>query len=241
MQSVSLGVGRIGEALALAEHHWNERHRPGGKGAHPAPTIALSREAGVPGTTIARELGATLHWPVYDHELVEQVARQMGVDEHLLDDVDECRKSWLLQCLEAFGSARVSECGYTRRLRETILSLAAKGQCVIVGRGAPCFLPPETTLRVRLTGSLDDRIARTCQQREVSRDEAARWIAATDRERQEFVRTHFFADVADERNYDLVLNTSNWTIHRCVDLIIEALSKVEDRLHEASPQWSASA
>jgi cytidylate kinase len=238
MQVMSLRLDRIGEALALAEQHWNQRHRSADKAAPHGLTIALSREAGTPGTTIARELGARLHWPVYDHELVEQIARQMGVPEYLLDDVDEHRKSWLLQCLEAFGSVRVSECAYSKRLRETIVSLAARGQCVIVGRGAPCLLPPQTTLRVRLTGSLEDRIARTCQQRNLSRDAAAQWIAATDRERLDFVRTHFFADAADERNYDLVVNTSQWPVPRCVDLIVEALNEAERRLSEANAQVS---
>src|SRR5207253_839440 len=136
---VSLRLDRIGEALALAEQHLNQRHRSSAKAAPHALTIALSREAGTPGTTLARALGARLNWPVYDHELVEQIARQMGVPEYLLDDVDEHRKGWLLQCLEAFGSVPVSECAYTRRLKETIVSLAARGQCVIVGRGAPCL------------------------------------------------------------------------------------------------------
>lgn len=236
MQVMSLRLDRIGEALALAEQHWNQRHRSPDKAMPHGLTIALSREAGTPGTTVARELGTRLHWPVYDHELVEQIARQMGVPEYLLDDVDEHHKSWLLQCLEAFGSAAVSECAYTRRLRETIVSLAARGQCVIVGRGAPCLLPPQTTLRVRLIGALDDRIARTCLQRNLSRDAAAQWIAATDRERSDFVRTHFFADAADERNYDLVVNTSQWPVPRCVDLIIDALSKAENRFRKANPQ-----
>lgn len=241
MQTINFSLNRIGEALALAEHHWNQRHRPADKSAPLGPTIALSREAGTPGTTIARELGDRLHWPVYDHELVEQIARQMGVDQILLDSIDERSKGWLLQCLEAFGSTRVSECAYTKRLRETIVSLAARGQCIIVGRGAPCFLPPQTTLRVRLIGSLDDRIARTCQQRNLSREAAAKWIAATDRERQDFVRTHFFANVDDESNYDLVLNTSHWTVPRCADLIIDALSKAEDRFRDACSAATVSA
>jgi cytidylate kinase len=236
---MSLGLNRIGEALALAEQHWNQRHRSSEKAAPAAPTIALSREAGTPGTTIARELGARLGWPVYDHELVEQIARQMGVHQCVLDDLDERHQNWLLQCLEAFRSTPISECAYSRRLRETILSLAARGRCVIVGRGAPCLLPHQTTLRVRLSGALDDRIARVSRQQNISREAAAKWITATDRARLEFVRTHFFSDAADERNYDWMLNTSHWPVPRCVDLIVDALSKAEERFREGNPQTNA--
>jgi hypothetical protein len=40
-------------------------------------SIALSREYGTPGTSIAREVGTMLKWPVYDHELLQRCKRQI--------------------------------------------------------------------------------------------------------------------------------------------------------------------
>jgi cytidylate kinase len=231
MFSVDASVERLGQALARAEQHWSTRHgaQPDNHATH-GFTVAISREAGTPGTSVARELGARLHWPVYDHELVEHIAQQLGVREGLVDSIDERRKDWLLQCLEAFGATTVTESAYVKRLSETIFSLAAHGQCIIVGRGAANILPTESTLRVRLIGCLDDRIDWVGRQRRISRNQAADWIAKTERDRLQFVRSHFFKDPADLRNYHLVLNTSLWTVPQCAELIREALRVVEARM-----------
>ena len=102
-------------------------------------------------------------------------------------------------------------------------------QCVIVGRGAAMFLPPETTLRVRLVGDLKDRIAWISQCRNLSHAQAAHWVAEKDRERTQFVKSHFFKDSTDPLQYDLVLNTSRWSVHDCADLIIQALRHAENQ------------
>src|SRR6478672_12694127 len=79
--------------------HWAERQvAPEGPcaAANPYPfTIALSREAGTQGAAVGREVGARLGWQVYDHELLERIALDLGVRTILLDRVDERRKSWL--------------------------------------------------------------------------------------------------------------------------------------------------
>ena len=52
--------------------------------------------------------------------------------------------------MESSATAGPAASGYVHRLIQTLLSLAAKGECVILGRGAAQALPPQTTLRVRL-------------------------------------------------------------------------------------------
>jgi len=63
---------RFAGALERAQRHWQERHAAAAAApTAAAATVALSRAAGVPGPSLARELGAPLGWPVSDHELVE--------------------------------------------------------------------------------------------------------------------------------------------------------------------------
>ena len=86
---------------------------------------------------VAREVGARLGWPVYDHELVQQVASDLGVPTAHLEEVDERARGWLLECLQALGAGpAVSEGSYVRRVVRLIRALAGVGRCVIVGRGA---------------------------------------------------------------------------------------------------------
>jgi cytidylate kinase len=214
---------RQAEALEMAERHWESKAQRQGHAAKKAYTIALAREAGALGTSVATEVGKRLNWPVYDQLLLERIAHEMGLRTQLLESVDEKRKSWLLEVVEGFVSAGVSELAYVRHLTQTLLSLAVHGECVIVGRGAAHVLPRETTLRIRLVADLNDRIAAVTRVRGLTKEQAAKWIADTDRQRQTFIKDHFLKDAADPHHYDLVLNTSTWSVDDCADLILHSL------------------
>ena len=145
---------RLAEAMARARRQWQaQRKAEATAGIPPVPsppafTIALSREAGANGSLVAGAVGERLGWAVYDRELVQQVAADMGVRTSLLESVDEKHRGWLVESLETFASSTaVAESSYGRHLLETLLSLGAHGECVIVGRGAVHALPTATTLR----------------------------------------------------------------------------------------------
>jgi cytidylate kinase len=222
--------GHQTEALLRANQHWQTHHqrRAAGTERQGGFTIALSRETGARGTSVARALGQKLGWPVYDHELLELIAKEMNLRSRLLESVDERRVSWIQDTLAGFALIpAVSEDGYVQHLVETLLSLATHGACVIVGRGAPHILPAATTLRVRLVAPLEDRIAVMSRELHLSREEAARRVPTTDRERARFVQDHFQKDTADPRNYDLVLNSARFSVDECADLIIGALRTLQ--------------
>jgi cytidylate kinase len=220
-----------------ANQHWHLHHKPG-ETKHPL-TIALSREAGTYGAAIAREVGNRLGWPVYDSELLQRIAEDLGIRRDLLKSVDERHVGWLTECLEAFSSSpTLSQTGYLRHLLETLLALAARGDCIIVGRGATKVLPMATTLRVRVVGPLEHRIEAVRREHGISHEEAARQVETTDRERDRFVRDHFNMDPTDPRNYDLVLNAVRFSKEECAALIIAALDCL--RAHQTAARTAHS-
>jgi cytidylate kinase len=215
-------------ATYAAEALMKAAAQPAGAGAPQARafTIALSREVGARGTGVARELGKLLGWSVYDNELLQRVADELNVQIGRVQGLDERPGNWLRECVEAFSSAgTVSEPAYFHRLLRLLLSLGSQGECIILGRGAAFVLPPETTLRVRLCAPLEDRIAYMSRERKVSRDEAARFVVGHDRDRTQFIRDHFRRDPADPLNFDLVLNTSSFSVPECAELVVEALHR----------------
>ncbi len=228
------GAQRLAEALAQAGTY--RQHAEEHAGGQPRFTVAVSREAGSGATSVASEVGARLNWPVYDQELLRRIAQEMHLREYLLASVDERRRHWLQECIAAFPQASaVSEAGYVRHLVETVTSLGSHGACIIVGRGAAHILPPAHTLRVRLVAALEDRITYLSRALNRSREETARHVETTDRERALFVREHFHKDVADSRNYDLVLNTSRFAVGECADLIVESLRRLEAHAQRGEP------
>jgi hypothetical protein len=227
----------LGHTLQQLERHWEERRQAQAQAPRSLPfTVALTREAGALGTSIAQEVGRRLQWPVYDHSLLEQIAEDLGVRTNLVESVDERRKGWLLEMTELFLSVpTVSETAYLRRLLETVLALGAHGECVIVGRGAAFVLPPETTLRVRLVAPLAERVKVLAGRLGLSQQEAEREAVRLDRARADFVRQHFRKDPADPLNYDLVLNASRFTAAAAAACLVEALRRLQASAADRAP------
>lgn len=221
------------EALARANQHWQARHeqRDPEEATPTAFTIAINRETGTFGAAIAREVAKRLGWPMYDRALLQRIADDMGVHGKLLESVDERREGWVSECVASlFAVPRVNEVVYFRRLVEALLSLAAHGECVIVGRGATNVLPMATTLRVRVVAPLEHRIQAVQREDSLSHKEAIARVKTTDEERNRFITSHFQVDPADPTNYDLVLNVARFTQEECADFVIAALDRL--RTHQ---------
>lgn len=232
MRPDSSSLARLTDAVARAQFHWQKRGQqaPAADTFPPRAagfTVALEREAGALGTTVGHALGERLGWPVYDHELLEKIAQETGLRLSLLESVDEKRRGWLHEAVDQFAAVpSISEGTYLRYVLQTIFSLAAHGECVIVGRGAAQVLPAETTLRVLLVGSREDRIAALGRRFGLSWEEAARKLEEIERERAAFIREYFQKEVTDPRQYDLVLNCSRWSVGQCVELLVQGLHQL---------------
>ncbi|MFO0845275.1 MAG: cytidylate kinase-like family protein [Gemmataceae bacterium] len=211
---------RVGEGLDRASRHWRSLAGTGW-------TIAISRQAGADGPAIARAVGERLGWLVYDRELVDVIAYDMGLRTKLVESVDEKRPGWLASLMQAIGSPDITPSDYARHLKYVLTGLAGCGECVIVGRGAAQILPRTTTLRVRLVAPEDSRVGAIQQRFDLTEQEARRWVEKADWERERFVQTHFHRDVNDASLYDLVLTTSRLGVAGCADLIVAALEQLQ--------------
>jgi cytidylate kinase len=239
---------RLAEALLQAHRHWQTQGeaatapRGGGPPGPDAYTIALSREAGAQGAAVAQTVGKKLGWPVYDRELLQRIAEEMGLRTSLLENLDEKQTHWLLESIQAFTLKNVvAEGSFIRHLVETVLSLGSRGSCVIVGRGATMILPPASTLRVRLVAPREERIAALSRRLGLCREEATGYAAKTDRDRARFVKDHFHKDPAEAVHYDLILNSARFSTEECADLIIDALHRMRARVRGTVPATQAAA
>lgn len=222
---------RLEGAVAQALNHWRVQSEKAAAEAAPSPTaytIAISRQAGTSGPAIAREVGQRLGWPVYDRELVELIAQEMGLRSRLVESVDERRRNWLQEWWQEFTTRpELPQSEYAENLVHVLLSLASHGECVIVGRGAAQVLPEATTLRVRLVGPEAGRVAMLQEKFDLSADEARRWVRQTDERRGRFVRDTFHKNPDDLTGYDLVLNTCRLGVKDCADMIVNALQRMK--------------
>ncbi|HZZ78432.1 MAG TPA: cytidylate kinase-like family protein [Gemmataceae bacterium] len=192
--------------------------------------MTISREAGTQGTAVAEEVGSRLQWQVYDHQLLELVAQDMGVRAKLLESIDEKRTTWLLEDFEsALGVPMVTEPAYVHHLVRTVLALSSHGECVIVGRGAAQILSGPHTFRVRLVAPLQWRLQAVCREHGMKMDEAKAYLQDTDREHAAFVRELFQKDPAEAHQYDLIINRAHFGVAECAGLIVEGVRALQPR------------
>jgi cytidylate kinase len=198
------------------------RGDPGGTPRLAAPrglSIAVSREAGARGGTIARLVGQNLGWQVYDQELLEYLAQDGPARQALADELPPACVEWV--------EARLAELGpvddeRTASLVRLMLELGASGEVVLIGRGAGCVLPRRTTLNVRIVAPLPDRIAYLGQWLRLSGDEAAEAVRARDGRRSDFVQAVFGRSPTEPHLYDILLNSGTLGEGACADLIARA-------------------
>ncbi len=221
---------RMVETLARLNNFVDEHRSRLKADTTPPLTVAINRQAGSGGAEIARLAGARLGWPVYDHELLERIAAEKGLHARLIEQLDERRLSWLESLVVAYSRDGGREGAYLQALLELFGSLSKIGHCIVVGRGAAHVLPPETTLRVRITADRTVRIERVQKTQGISHADAERWVDSTEHERQRFVRYYFHGDVNDAMLYDLVLRSDRLGGEEAASLIAHTAQAVEARM-----------
>ena len=103
------------------QRYWRESHREVKAAPATAVTIALMREAGTPGTAVAREVGARLGWQVYDYELLERIANELGLRLSPVSGAGE-REPDALMGVEPSGVAEApAEANTARKVRQSAL------------------------------------------------------------------------------------------------------------------------
>jgi hypothetical protein len=191
---------------AQAPLHGFRGHAPAAPAARPhGPVLAVSRQAGARGATIARKAAEILHWQVFDHDTLDYLAQDETAHARLLADVPADAAAWADAQLARL--LRLGVEGDAVRLVRLVLAVAARGSAVIVGRAAGFLLPPETTVHVRVVAPLEARVAYLAQELRLTRAEAVEEVRARDERRALFLGRTLALDPTDLTAYDAVVNS----------------------------------
>lgn len=202
--------------------------------------VAVSREAGARGGTIARRVGRKLGWQVYNQELLDYISQEGAFRDNLFATLPARVGEWADQRVEQLVAGRqLSEDPGVRNLARTILAVSSPGEVVLLGRGAGCILPRESTLHVRIMAPRADRIAYMAQWLRLTVADATDQVRLRDDSREHFLRTHCCRDPNDIYQYDLLLNSTLLREDLCVDLIVQA-AKAKQAARAANPTTAAS-
>ncbi|MGA2200956.1 MAG: cytidylate kinase-like family protein [Terriglobales bacterium] len=181
--------------------------------------VTLEREFGSGCGAIAAELARRLGWKLWDQQLTSEIARRAQVTESAVAWCDERLDSRLYRFAKAFWRGSYersiplddSRAFDTDRMMvmvgEIMRTIAAEGNAVIVGRGAPFFLRErEDTFRVFTYAPRDEKIRRLLAMGK-SREEAEDLVENVDKERSAYIKHYFHAEWPTRALYHLMINT----------------------------------
>lgn len=190
--------------------------------------LTISRDEGTLGDEIAEALAEHLGWRLCDKEIVNAIASNNHVREDMVWQLDEKDRGLIHNTIERLlhmpESAPFGSEEYHESLLKTLAALAARGDVILVGRGANFALRWfRQGLHVRITGSLEARVRQLNKIWNVPLEIARQRIHAIDGDRRAFIRQHFRKDINDSSFYSLVLNTDHISVNQAVDALLTLL------------------
>lgn len=193
-------------------------------------SIALGRSLGSGGSEIAKYLAEQLNLNYYDRELLSAAAVKSGYNQELFEKSDE-EKSELhsfftnlipfMSSTDYYGN-KVDEDALFHILSETIRSIAATENCIIVGRCAEYILRDhrDTMLSVFVAADPENRILRLCDKRHIKPEQARKLILTNDKRRSAFHDFYSTNQWGHANTYDLCVNTSRIGIEEAKKIVL---------------------
>lgn len=173
--------------------------------------ISLGRQFGSGGRSLGKRLSELLDIAYYDREIMDEMAKNSGMDIEYLHKNDEHAPGFFdYAVIGRFGASRLFGSGQNFvMLSETIRKIADQKSCLIVGRTADYILRNDPNLiKIFVHASHTYRIKNVARRLGISAEEAENLIVRNDKERARFY--DFFTDKTwgEASSYDLCVDIS---------------------------------
>jgi cytidylate kinase len=150
-------------------------------------------------------------------EATEGAARTLG--ERLLTGLEQGTPE-----LAAASATEPFDDELFRALQDAVRERAARGDAVIVGRGASAILGPSPlVVRVFVYAPREWRIARVARATKSSREVAEAELDRVDRARSAYIRDRYGLTFGDPRNYDVCMDASRLDLAQCAAIVVAAV------------------
>ena len=197
----------------------------------PAPIVTVSRETGSRGSYFGSRLAQRLGYQRLHREVIDAICESSGYRKRIVEALDEKVRTEMEAVVESlFTGQMIDHSDYIRHLARVLLSMAELGGVVVMGRGANFILGPRRGFHIRVVCPREKRIENLIKYKEYSREDAERVITHSDRQRREYVRKLFSADINDPLHYDLVLNSALIDVEEMVATAVTAIDGKMNKL-----------
>lgn len=202
--------------------------------------ITISRQFGCGGAYIGTRIAKRLGYVYVDREVLQQAARNLGVEESDLADREERVSSFWESLFRVFMTESVYVPPPIRPIYDrdlfnaeaNIINEAAdRKSAVIVGRAGFHVLKGRAGLaNVFIHASMDFRIRRVMEVYKKDAEEARSLVEESDRDRGKFIHTMTGVEWADARNYHLCIDISRTDFQTAEEMIIMLVESMKRKL-----------
>lgn len=171
--------------------------------------ISIGREFGSGGHAIAEIVAKDLGINMYDRNMLDEIAREKGIDVDSLHRFDEKpRNPFLSRSVRGYSSSM--EENLAQLQFEFIKNKADSGESfVIVGRCAEHVLKDrDSVISIFVLGDKQEKIARVKAKYDLDREEALTKMTRHDKKRKAYHNSYTDSKWGDSRGYDLCVNSS---------------------------------
>lgn len=188
--------------------------------------ISVGREFGSGGHAIAEMLSKRFDLPLYDSNLLMEIAASKNLDVKNLQKYDEVPKNRLFS-RSVHGHSSSPEENIANIQFDYLRKKAANGDSfVIVGRCADEILKEFSCMTtIFILGDMETKIERIVKLYNVSHEKAKSIVEKTNKQRKSYHNYYCKGKWGDSRNYELSINSSKLGLERTADIIEDYINE----------------
>lgn len=189
--------------------------------------ISVSREFGSGGHVVAHMLAEKFGLPVYDKNLLREIAGIKDVDAGNLERYDEVPRNRLFS-RKVRGHSNSPEENIANMQFDYLKRKAEEGESfVVIGRCAESVLSDyDGLISIFILGDREAKIARVMDREGLTRPEAELRIYSQDKKRKEYHNYYCSVKWGDSRNYDICINSSRLGLQGTAEILENYISKI---------------
>jgi cytidylate kinase len=189
-------------------------------------TVTISREFGCEAYPVAEKLKSLLEqktgttWALMDKALLEEVAKNHNVSEEILRNLGT-KPSFLDDVISTFSPNWKNDKDYYKILCRHILSLATAGNVIIVGRGAAVVTKSlENCFHFRLVAPEEFKVGSIGKRLGISHNEAQAMVNSRQQIRDKFVKDFLNCSLDDPTLYHAVFNNARCSSDKIAETMV---------------------
>lgn len=191
--------------------------------------ITIGREFGSGGREFGRRLSEKLGFAYYDQEIINEISKRTYLSKQYVQAIAEHRPSFSFPIHIGRSFYALSNPAFEQTMivyheqAQIIMEMAAKSDCVIVGRCADYILKEYNPFRIFIYADMESKIKR-CREKgpkdeKLSDKELRQKIVGIDKKRSKYYEFYTGHSWGDKLNFDLCINTTQTIIKQIVPVI----------------------